>query len=119
MSFPSLSFAVSISAAALSLALAPALHAEPAPASAESVLQEMGRLNGLALACQQPVISLRLRDAVVAHSARDRASGEVFEQTTSAAFLQQGKTPVTCPDGRQLAAQADALAQRLQNLSLR
>lgn len=66
------------------------------PAIADAI-SELGTLNGLALACQQPALSQRAKNAVQTGAAKTRENGERFEEATSRAFLQQGQGQV-CPD---------------------
>ncbi len=85
-----------------SLLLAPAAHAE-APAALTSI----GFLNGMALACQQPALVARLREAVVAYAPKQREVGEAFEQATNLAYLGYSNGGGVCPDGRTLAERVD------------
>lgn len=96
---------------ALGLALlTPNLHAaEEGPAAIEA----LGRINGTALACQQPALVSRARNAVVTTAPKTRAYGEIFENATNAAFLEQGKGH-PCPDAAALAGRLTAAEQRLQ-----
>ena len=82
-----------LAAALLSLSVFPAHAAESGTAAIEAI----GKINGMALACQQPAIANRARDAVTTTAPKTRANGEAFEDATSAAFLEQGKG-VVCPD---------------------
>ncbi len=97
-------------------ALAALLAAQPLTAAeaseGDAALAEIGRLNGVALACQQPAISSRARNAVTQTAPKTRASGETFEQATQAAFLKQGKE-VHCPTGPELAGQLENAEKRL------
>lgn len=73
----------------------------------------IGRLNGQALACAQPAIASRARNAVTTTAPKTRANGEAFENATSAAFLEQGKGGI-CPDAAQFAAALAAAEKNLQ-----
>lgn len=84
------------------LLAAPAMHAEE-PAA----LTSLGFLNGMALACKQPALVARLRDAVVSYVPKSREAGEAFEQATNMAFLGYGEGGGVCPDGRTLAEKVD------------
>ncbi len=77
----------------------------PALAADETTLaiEALGKVNGVALACQQPAISSRARNAVQTGAPKTRAYGEAFENATSAAFLAQGKG--VCPSASELSAQ--------------
>lgn len=101
---------------ALSLLLlafaATAPHGLAADAGTTAVAQ-LGRLNGVALACQQPAIASRARHSVQTTAPKTRAIGEAFEQATSTAFLDQGKGRA-CPDTAALAGLLDAAERDLQ-----
>lgn len=74
-----------------------------------AVVSDLGRLNGIALACRQPALSTRLRDMVINMAPKERQVGEVFEQATSTAYLAQGRPDATaCPDSRELASHIEA-----------
>lgn len=89
-------------------------HAE-APAAAQlAPVAELGRLNGIALACSQPALTARLRDIVVAGAPKIREVGEAFEAASSRAFLEQGQGGRSCPDGRALAGAIAAAETALQ-----
>ncbi|HEX6734907.1 MAG TPA: hypothetical protein VF096_08830 [Azonexus sp.] len=79
-----------------------------------AAIASLGQINGIALACQQPAIASRARNAMQTTAPKTRASGEAFEQATSAAFLEQGKGS-TCPDVATLAAQLADAESRLQD----
>lgn len=81
------------------------LSSSPAHAEQVDALSELGHINGIALACQQPALASRARNAVQTGVAKTRENGERFEAATNAAFLAQGQGKA-CPD-------AAALAQRL------
>lgn len=101
-----------IAASALFLSLlfsaAPVFAADDGQAALEAI----GQINGTALACQQPALVSRARNAVATTAPKTRAHGEVFENATNAAFLAQGKA--ACPDAATLASQLAAAEQRLQ-----
>lgn len=71
-------------------------------------MSELGRLNGIALACQQPALTARLREIVITVAPKEREIGEQFEQATNQSFLAQGQKAQPCPDGKALATQIDA-----------
>lgn len=73
-----------------------------------TVISDLGRLNGIALACRQPALSTRLRDMVINLAPKERQVGEAFEQATSAAFLAQGQPDAPpCPATRQLVSRIE------------
>ncbi|KAB2922922.1 MAG: hypothetical protein F9K30_11610 [Dechloromonas sp.] len=83
---------------ALSSIAAPCLAAD----AGTTAVDTLGRINGIALACQQPAIASRARNAVQTTAPKTRAIGEHFENATSQAFLEQGKG-LDCPDAATLA----------------
>ena len=102
-------FALSILAATLlSLSIPQAFAVEQGVTAIEAI----GKVNGMALACQQPAIASRARNAVQTTAPKTRANGELFENATNAAFLDQGKGAV-CPD---TASFSKALGEAEKNL---
>ena len=97
-------------AAALTLS-SPAAFAGDAGTTA---IEALGKVNGIALACQQPAVASRARNALVTTAPKTRANGEIFENATNAAYLEQGKG-VTCPDAATLAQLVDAAEKGLQS----
>ena len=78
---------------ALSIFAAPAFAAD----SGNAAITALGEINGIALACEQPAIVSRARNAVTTTAPKTRANGEIFETATNTAYLAQGKG-ATCPD---------------------
>lgn len=93
-------------ASLLLLAFSTAVYSGELPASLAPVA-ELGRLNGIALACKQPALTARLRQAMVDHAPKSREVGEAFEQATNRSFLSQGQSGSACPEGKQLAERVD------------
>lgn len=79
-----------------------------------AAVTELGQLNGIALACQQPALVTRTRNAIVTTAPKTRDIGEMFENSTNAAYLEQGKGKTPCPDGAALAGRIAAGEKRLQ-----
>ena len=79
-----------------------------------AAVTELGKLNGIALACQQPALVARARNAIVTTVPNTRDIGETFAQATNAAYLEQGKGKTPCPDGATLASRVAAGEKRLQ-----
>ncbi len=96
------------------LALSAALHAaDGGPAQdGQAAIEALGRVNGQALACNQPAIGSRARNALVTGAPRSREVGEAFEAATSAAFLEQGRGSA-CPDAVTLSQDLAAAEARL------
>lgn len=78
-----------------------------------AAVEAIGRLNGIALACQQPALVARARNAVITIAPKTRGYGEAFENATNAAYLEQGKG-ATCPDAASQASNMAAAEKRLQ-----
>lgn len=97
----------------LALALAAASHSAFAVDEGTAAVQAIGRLNGIALACQQPALVSRTRNSVVTTAPKTREIGEAFENATNAAYLEQGKG-AACPDAATLASNVAAAEMRLQ-----
>lgn len=78
-----------------------------------AAVEALGRLNGIALACQQPALVARARNAIITTAPKTRGYGEAFENATNAAYLEQGQGD-TCPDAAALASNMAAAETRLQ-----
>jgi len=98
----------------LALALAAISHSGLAAESGNTAISELGELNGIALACQQPALVTRARNIVITVAPKTREYGELFENATNAAYLEQGKGKTACPDAPTLAARIAAAEKRLQ-----
>ena len=98
-----------LAAALAILAGAPACAAD----SGSEAIAAIGRINGTALACQQPAIASRARNAVTVSAPKTRANGETFENATNAAYLEQGKG-AACPDAAQFSAALGTAEKNLQ-----
>ena len=79
-----------------------------------TAIEALGKVNGIALACQQPAIASRARNALVTTAPKTRANGETFENATNAASLEQGKG-AACPDAATMAQLVDAAEKGLQS----
>ena len=97
-------------AAALTLS-SPATFAGDAGSTA---IEALGKVNGIALACQQPAIASRARNALVTSAPKTRANGEIFENATNAAYLEQGKG-AACFDAATLSSLLGAAEKGLQS----
>jgi len=84
---------IAVAALVLSFAAIPAFAAD----EGSTALTAIGEINGIALACQQPAIASRARNAVTTTAPKTRANGEFFENATNTAYLEQGKSR-PCPD---------------------
>ena len=97
----------------LLLALTGLSHSSLAADAGSTAIAAIGEVNGIALACQQPAIVSRARNAVQTTAPKTRANGEAFEAATNAAYLAQGKG-VACPDAATLATRLGEAEKRLQ-----
>lgn len=102
-----------IAAPLLALTLCTITHTTFAADDSTAAVEAMGRLNGIALACQQPALVSRARNAVITIAPKTRGFGEVFENATNAAYLEQGQGG-TCPDAAALASNIAAAEKRMQ-----
>ena len=93
-------------------ALCIGLSSAPAHADTAEALSELGSINGIALACQQPALASRARNAVQTGVAKTRENGERFEAATNAAFLAQGQDKA-CPDAATLAKRLEHAEHQL------
>ena len=76
-----------LAATLLSLSVSQAFAVEQGTAAIEA----LGKVNGMALACQQPAIASRARNALVTSAPKTRANGELFENATNAAYPRTGQ----------------------------
>ena len=79
-----------------------------------AAIEALGKVNGIALACEQPAIASRARNALVTGAPKSRANGETFENATNVAYLAQGKG-AACPDAGALANLLAAAEKGLQS----
>lgn len=100
-------------ASLLALTLGALANGSFAADEGSAAVEAIGRLNGIALACQQPALSSRARNAVITTAPKTRGYGEIFETATNTAYLEQGKG-TTCPDAATLASNLAAAEARLQ-----
>ena len=98
----------------LALALSSFSHAGLAADQGKVTVSALGELNGIALACQQPALVSRARNIVISTAPKTREYGEIFENATTAAYLEQGKGQTPCPDAVTLAGRIAAAEKNLQ-----
>lgn len=82
----------------------------PPPDELVAAAQELGRINGLALACNYPELVVRIKGLMVGRMPKARRYGEAFDEATSAAFV---ATPGGCAEAAVLNVQAELAASRL------
>lgn len=97
------------------LAAVPAVHAQDATPEAEAraTVAELGRLNGLALACREPELSNRAKRLMLDHVPKLRDWGELYENATSQAFLAPSGG---CPESALLRVRVELVAARIARL---
>lgn len=66
-------------------------------AQLETTIKTLGRINGQALACQHKEVAARVKAIMITRVPKTREFGELFENATTAAFLEQGGNTVGCP----------------------
>lgn len=97
--------------------LSPALPAHAAAFPADVGLAEvrdLGRLNGLALACSYLDTAARIKSVMIQHAPKSRRYGAAFEEATNESFLAQSrKEAATCPDGPTLNGNVETATQSL------
>lgn len=93
----------------LALALAAALPLPATAAAGDAAVARLGRLNGQALACRLPDVSVKARNAVVALAPKTREVGELFEKETSRTFL----APPPCIERQRLMTEVEAAVLEL------
>lgn len=79
-------------------------------------VQQLGTLNGRALACEQMENVSHIKQVMVSLAPKTRSYGAAFEQHTNEAFLQRSNELHACDDAPLTALQVDSLATRLQAL---
>lgn len=94
--------------------LAAAGTALAGPDAGLDAIDDLGRLNGQALACDQMGTSGKAKGLMISHAPKTRRYGEVFEAATNAAFLAQGKDQNGCPPPADFARRLLELTSRLQ-----
>lgn len=80
-----------------------------------SVVRELGRLNGQALACGQKDSAAWMRILMLNHAPKTRVFGEAYEEGTQETFAAHGRG-VPCPSSAELAARLEAVTQRLKTV---
>ncbi|RIX42541.1 MAG: hypothetical protein D3M94_18600 [Rhodocyclales bacterium GT-UBC] len=86
------------------------------PLSGLEEIQDLGRINGEALACSQMGVSNQAKAMMIRHAPKTRSYGEVFESATSTAFLAQGEASLACPKEVEFSARLYAVGNRLQRV---
>jgi hypothetical protein len=98
---------------ALLLAFSVATATAHAAALGMEEVRELGRLNGLALACSQGDNISRIKVVMITHAPKSRQYGAGFEEATQEAFLLRSGEPGACIDAPLIALQVEEQAARL------
>lgn len=75
-------------------------------------VEALGRLNGHALACDQPGASARIKQLMIQYAPKVQSYGAAFEEITHKTFLAQDQA--SCQAGAILILQAEDMAKQLQ-----
>lgn len=97
-----------LSAFCLLAAGGPALAASET--SLPATVAEIGRINGVALACGHTDVVARAKGMLIARVAKTRSLGEAFEAATDQAFRHQTESGAACPARAALAVELEAAA---------
>ena len=100
--------------ALLALLALTAAQASADPEAGIAAIQDLGRVNGQALACSQMATSSQTKKLMIKHSPKTRRYGEVFEEATNSAYLAQGKDQQSCPKENEFSARLFEISGRLQ-----
>lgn len=97
---------------ALLLALSCALPAwaDESPAAAA---EDLGHINGIALACDYRDVANRIKYLMIQKSPKTPTFGNAFEAATREAYVARTRAEIECPDEPELVRQAEAAAERL------
>lgn len=79
----------------------------------QQTIRTLGQLNGIALNCKYLQHTQQMKQALVSNLPKDRALGELFDNTTNESFLsfiQQGNT---CPDESHFSKRVNAAISAL------
>lgn len=79
--------------------------------------RELGRVNGLALACGHAQVSSKARAMMVLRSPKTRRFGEAFENASTEAFNEQTAASATCPEPVVLELRLEMTELRMQELT--
>lgn len=97
----------------LSISFARAEAPSETEAEARAAVVELGRLNGLALACREPELSVRAKRLMLDHVPKLRDWGELYENATNETFLAPAGG---CPESALLRVRIELVAARIARL---
>lgn len=100
----------------LLLGLSASITAAHAAGDGLAEVHELGRLNGLALACAQGDNISQIKAIMIAHAPKSRQHGATFEQATHESFLLRSGEQGACGDAPVIALQVSDQAARLRAL---
>lgn len=79
-----------------------------------TAIQDLGQLNGQALACGQLATAGQVKALMIRHAPKTRRYGEVFEMATNASYLKQGENQEGCLQAVAFDGKVRELTARLQ-----
>ncbi len=94
---------------------APAIAQQAATDSQLKAIEEMGRLNGVALQCRLMPQMQRIKRELVLKLPKQRALGDWFERKTNASFLAFMKNASSCPSAGDFDQQLDKAISQLES----
>jgi protein SCO1/2 len=83
------------------------------PAAIAAAVQELGGINGVALACGQKEVVARAKTLMIMRVPKTREYGEIFEKATNDGFLSQSVSRQPCPKRATAVAQLETAARPL------
>lgn len=97
------------------LGLAFAAHAADDNEAGLAVVQDLGRLNGQALACAQKSTADWIKVLMLTHAPKTRRYGEAYEAGTQESFAAHSRG-APCPDHAASAARLEEVTERLRTV---
>ena len=76
-------------------------------------IRSLGSLNGQALACSEKPSAAWAKSLMLAHAPKTARFGAAYAEATHAAYLEQTRSTVACPDAKSLTARLNELASQL------
>ncbi|MDP1958025.1 MAG: SCO family protein [Rhodocyclaceae bacterium] len=83
------------------------------PVAIAAAVQELGGINGIALACGQKEVVARAKTLMIMRVPKTREYGEIFEKATNDGFLAQSAGKASCPSRASVAARLETAARPL------
>ena len=99
----------------LSPLLVVASYAQAPFANELKIIEDLGEVNGQALACQELKAAGRAKNLMIAHAPKTARFGKIYEESTQQSYATQIKGNVACPDGASFAVQLESISLRLKS----